>query len=512
MKDETPEPNRFQLKATGLRKSFGGIEVLHGVDITVNGGEVLALLGENGAGKSTAIKILAGDYSRDSGKIEINGREVQINNPRDSSSLGIKVIYQEFSDAPDLTVAENLVLGSWPKKSSGIVDWRQMQTMAVENLQTLGVDINPKTIVDTLGVAQRQVLEITRALAGEAKLLILDEPTSALTTDETDALFELILKLREQGVAIIYITHRLDELERIADRILVFRDGDLVAEGEKEEFGRDEIVTAMVGHALEENSEESSENQIFGTPVLTMKDASAQNCFSQINLDVHEKEIVSLFGRIGCGALEITSTIFGLQKLDSGSVTINNRKGPPNSPRDAIANYQIGYVPVDRKTQGLLPILTLSENLSVASWPWLTKLGILSRVLVAKVFDKWSPVLDIRAKKGGAQLVETLSGGNQQKVMLGRWLDRKSKLLVMAEPTRGVDVGARAEIYRVLRDFADQGMAVLVASSDIEEVTRISDTIYVLSRGEVVSKYKASEVTQAQLIREAGEDIKTTSA
>ena len=506
MKEETPELKKFQLKASGLRKSFGGIEVLHGVDITVNGGEVLALLGENGAGKSTAIKILAGDYSRDDGKIEINGQEVQISNPRDSSSLGIKVIYQEFSDAPDLTVAENLVLGSWPKKSSGIVDWRQMQTMAIENLQTLGVDINPKTIVDTLGVAQRQVLEITRALAGEAKLLILDEPTSALTTDETDALFELILKLREQGVAIIYITHRLDELEKIADRILVFRDGDLVAEGKKEEFGRDEIVTAMVGHALEESSDEASAKQIFGTPVLAIKDASSQNHFSHIDLDVHEKEIVSLFGRIGCGALEITSTIFGLQKLDSGSVTINDRKGPPNSPRDAIANYQIGYVPVDRKTQGLLPILTLSENLSVASWPWLTKLGILSRALVAKVFDKWSPVLDIRAKKGGSQLVETLSGGNQQKVMLGRWLDRKSKLLVMAEPTRGVDVGARAEIYRVLRDFADQGMAVLVASSDIEEVTRISDTIYVLSRGEIVSKYKANEVTQAQLIREAGED------
>lgn len=511
MNDETPELKKFQLKASGLRKSFGGIEVLHGVDITVNGGEILALLGENGAGKSTAIKILAGDYSRDAGKIEINDQEVQISNPRDSSSLGIKVIYQEFSDAPDLTVAENLVLGSWPKKSSGIVDWRKMQTMAVENLQTLGVDINPKTIVDTLGVAQRQVLEITRALAGEAKLLILDEPTSALTTDETDALFELILKLREQGVAIIYITHRLDELERIADKILVFRDGDLVAQGDKEEFGRDEIVTAMVGHALEENSEETSTNQIFGTPILTMKNASSQNYFSRIDLEVHEKEIVSLFGRIGCGALEITGTIFGLQKLDSGSVTINNRKGPPNSPRDAIANYQVGFVPVDRKTQGLLPILTLSENLSVASWPWLTKLGILSRALVAKVFDKWSPVLDIRAKKGGSQLVETLSGGNQQKVMLGRWLDRKSKLLVMAEPTRGVDVGARAEIYRVLRDFADQGMAVLVASSDIEEVTRISDTIYVLSRGEVVSRHKAGEVTQAQLIREAGEDAKIPS-
>jgi len=511
VKDETPELKKFQLKACGLRKSFGGIEVLHGVDITVNGGEVLALLGENGAGKSTAIKILAGDYSRDAGKIEINGQEVQISNPRDSSSLGIKVIYQEFSDAPDLTVAENLVLGSWPKKSSGIVDWRKMQTMAIENLQTLGVDIDPKTIVDTLGVAQRQVLEITRALAGEAKLLILDEPTSALTTDESDALFELILKLRGQGVAIIYITHRLDELEKIADRILVFRDGDLVAEGNKEEFGRDEIVTAMVGHALEEKSKETSKNQVFGTPVLTMKDASSQNYFSQINLDVHEKEIVSLFGRIGCGALEITSTIFGLQKLDSGSVTINDREGPPNSPRDAIANYQIGYVPVDRKTQGLLPLLTLSENLSIASWPWLTKIGILSRALVAKVFDKWSPVLDIRATKGGSQLVETLSGGNQQKVMLGRWLDRESKLLVMAEPTRGVDVGARAEIYRVLRNFADQGMAVLVASSDIEEVTRISDTIYVLSRGEVVSKYKANEVTQAQLIREAGEDIKIPS-
>tara|TARA_Y100000590_G_scaffold237123_1_gene266848 strand:- start:848 stop:2398 length:1551 start_codon:yes stop_codon:yes gene_type:complete len=506
------ERENFQLKATGLRKSFGGIEVLHGVEITVNGGEVLALLGENGAGKSTAIKILAGDYTRDSGKIEINNQEVQINNPRDSSNLGIKVIYQEFSDAPDLTVAENLVLGSWPKKPSGLVDWRQMQKMAVENLQTLGVEIDPKTIVDTLGVAQRQVLEITRALAGEAKLLILDEPTSALTTDETDALFELILRLREQGVAIIYITHRLDELERIADRVLVFRDGDLVAEGEKDDFTRDDIVTAMVGHSLSDAEEKASENRVFGKPVLIMENATSSDDFAHINLNVHEKEIVSLFGRIGCGALEITSTVFGLQGIDSGSVTINDAKGPPKSPRDAIANYQIGFVPVDRKTQGLLPILTLSENLSVASWPWLTKIGILSRSLVAKVFDKWSPVLDIRAKRGGSQLVETLSGGNQQKVMLGRWLDRDSKLLVMAEPTRGVDVGARAEIYRVLRDFADQGMAVLVASSDIEEVTRISDTIYVLSRGEIVAKHKTNEVTQAQLIREAGEDVKETSS
>jgi len=506
------EKDDFQLKATGLRKSFGGIEVLHGVEITVNGGEVLALLGENGAGKSTAVKILAGDYSRDSGEIEINGQKVQINNPRDSSNLGIKVIYQEFSDAPDLTVAENLVLGSWPKKPSGLVDWRQMQNMAVKNLQTLGVEINPKTIVDTLGVAQRQVLEITRALAGEAKLLILDEPTSALTTDETDALFELILLLRQQGVAIIYITHRLDELERIADRVLVFRDGDLVAEGKKDDFTRDDIVTAMVGHSLSETDETSTKGENFGNPVLVMDNATSNNNFSQINLNVHEKEIVSLFGRIGCGALEITSTIFGLQGIDNGSIIINETKGPPKSPKEAIAKYQIGFVPVDRKTQGLLPILTLSENLSVASWPWLTKLGILSRALVSKVFDKWSPVLDIRAKKGGSQLVETLSGGNQQKVMLGRWLDRSSKLLVMAEPTRGVDVGARAEIYRVLRDFADQGMAVLVASSDIEEVTRISDTIYVLSRGKIVAKHKTNEVTQAQLIREAGEDIKEKSA
>ena len=204
----------------------------------------------------------------------------------------------------------------------------------------------------------------------------------------------------------------------------------------------------MVGHSLSDAEEKASENRVFGKPVLIMENATSSDDFAHINLNVHEKEIVSLFGRIGCGALEITSTVFGLQGIDSGSVTINDAEGPPKSPRDAIANYQIGFVPVDRKTQGLLPILTLSENLSVASWPWLTKIGILSRSLVAKVFDKWSPVLDIRAKRGGSQLVETLSGGNQQKVMLGRWLDRDSKLLVMAEPTRGVDVGARAEIYR----------------------------------------------------------------
>jgi len=496
----------FALRASGLRKSFSGVEVLRGVDIAVDGGEVLALLGENGAGKSTAIKILAGVYSRDSGEIQINGQTIQVENPRDASHHGIRVIYQEFSDAPDLTVEENLVLGAWPRRPSGIIDWSAIRGHAEESLRTLGVELDPDTIVGTLGVAQRQVLEITRALAGEAKLLILDEPTSALTTEETEVLFDLVLRLRSQGVAIIYITHRLDELERIADRVLIFRDGDVVTEGPISRYERSDIVTAMVGHELQDQVALQADPKDFGAPVLTLTAATSDLAYYDVDFKVHEGEILSLFGRIGCGGLEITSSIFGLRALDSGSMTINGKAGPPKSPRDAIASFGIGYVPVDRKTEGLLPVLNVSENLSVASWPWLTRLGLLARNLVSGVFDQWSTVLDIRAKGGGNQTVETLSGGNQQKVVLGRWLDRESQLLVMAEPTRGVDVGARAEIYRVLREFAARGMAVLIASSDIEEVTRISDTILVMSRGRIVAHHQAKDVSQAELIHQAGQD------
>ena len=498
---------KLELRATGLRKSFGGVEVLHGVDISVKGGEVLALLGENGAGKSTAIKILAGDYKRDAGVIVIDGEEAEIRNPRDAGAYGLRVIYQEFSDAPDLTVAENLSLGRLPRNGIGLVDWAQVRRDARAILEKLGIELPIRALVGTLGVAERQVLEIARALAGSARLLILDEPTSALTLEETDALFAFIERLKSQGVAIIYITHRLDEVERIADTVLVFRDGDAVAEGPVSQFGRKEMVEAMVGHELvEEVASLRGEDHEIGAPVLTVQGATADGVFRDVDLEVREGEILSLFGRIGCGALELAESVFGLREMTSGSMQVGEVTGQPSSPKNAISRFGIGFVPVDRKIDGLLTVLNVAENLSVASWPWMTKAGLLPPKATAKVFHKWSETLDIRGKGGATQIVETLSGGNQQKVVLGRWLERESKLLVLAEPTRGVDVGARAQIYQVLRQFADQGIAVLIVTSDIEEVVRISDTIVVMSRGRVIARHRATEVDRAQLIRQAAED------
>ncbi len=498
---------QLELRATGLRKSFGGVEVLHGVDITVRGGEVLALLGENGAGKSTAIKILAGDYKRDAGVIVIDGQEADIRSPRDAGAYGLRVIYQEFSDAPDLTVAENLSLGRLPRNRFGLVDWAQVRRDARAILEKLGVDLPVRALVGTLGVAERQVLEIARALAGSARLLILDEPTSALTLEETDALFEFIHRLKAQGVAIIYITHRLDEVERIADTVLVFRDGYAVAEGAVSQFGRKQIVEAMVGHQLEEEvASLRVEGGRTGEPVLVMEGATSEGAFHQVDLEVREGEILSLFGRIGCGALELAEAVFGLREMTGGSMRVGSASGPPSNPKDAIARFGIGFVPVDRKIDGLLTVLNVAENLSVASWPWMTRGGLLPPKATARVFDKWQETLDIRGKGGASQIVDTLSGGNQQKVVLARWLERQSRLLVLAEPTRGVDVGARAQIYQVLRRFAGQGIAVLIVSSDIEEVVRISDTIVVMSRGRVAARHQASEVDRAQLIRQAAED------
>lgn len=501
--DEQPDSGPLRVAGRGLRKSFGGIEVLHGVDLEAVGGRVLALLGENGAGKSTAVKILAGDYRRDGGEILVNGEPVVIRSPRDASDLGIRVIYQEFSDAPDLTVSENLSLGNLPGNRLGLVDWAAMRRDAEAILDELDIKLDPKAVVGALRVAERQILEIARALAGDARMLILDEPTSALTIEETQTLFSFIRQLKAQGAAVIYITHRLDEVEEIADDVLVFRDGYVVAEGPRSSFTRHDMAEAMVGAKLDETvANLHADHAEPGQPMLELRGVTLEPFFENIDLTVRSGEIVSLFGRLGCGSMELAESVFGLKRLDSGDMTVAGVEGQVRSPT-AAARRGVGFVPVDRKEEGLLTVLTVAENLSVASWSLLTRMGLLSPKASLKVYERWQDRLAIRGTRGARQVVSTLSGGNQQKVVLGRWLERDSKLLVMAEPTRGVDVGARAEIYRVLRGFADEGLAILVVSSDIEEVLRISDRIMVMSRGVVVAEHPAGGVDRAQLVREA---------
>ena len=517
----------YHLAVTGLRKSFGGVEVLHGVDLEARGGRVLALLGENGAGKSTTVKILAGDYSRDAGEITLNGRHLDLRTPRDAERAGIRVIFQEFLDAPDLSVAENICLGRLPRRGP-FVDWRRTRRQAQAVLEQLGVDLPVDVPVERLGVAQRQIVEIARALATDARLLILDEPTSALASDEVDRLFHFIRRLRDHGVAIIYITHRLHEVAEIADDVLVFRDGDVVASGPASDFDESALVEAMVGHRLESTidnlqREHAHQPDEAGAPAssagrrhaaatadgaesrrgtLEVRGASLAGHFTDVTLSAYPGEVLSLFGRLGCGALEFAEAMFGLRRLDAGEVVVDGVPGQPRGPWAAIQRG-IGFLPTDRKTEGLLTGLSVSENLTVADWSRKATWGILRPSQSADAFERWQGELNVSAPQGPRQPIETLSGGNQQKVMLGRWLERGASLLLLAEPTRGVDVGARAEIYRVLARLAERGIAVVVVSSDIEEVLRISDRIVVFSRGRIADVLARDEIDRARLTRAA---------
>jgi ribose transport system ATP-binding protein len=500
-----PSLDAFRLDATGLRKSFGGVEVLHGVGLTAIGGRVLALLGENGAGKSTAVKILAGDYDRDAGEIQVNGQPAAIASPADAERAGIKVIFQEFMDAPELSVAENIVLGHLPHRW-GFVRWSSAHERASRILDELGVELDVHRSVETLSVAQRQIVEIARALTADARLLILDEPTSALAAEEVDHLFRFIRKLRERGVAIIYITHRLDEVRQIADDVLVFRDGHVVTAGPAAEYSPRDLVEAMVGSDLDvelsrlDDRHDATDDET--TPVLSITGAAIEGLLEGVDVEVHPGRIVALFGRLGCGSIELAEAVFGLRRLASGTVRIQGREGQPRSPSDAIARG-VGYVPVDRKTQGILSGLSVAENLSVAAWGRQWSLGLVLPGRIASAFARWTDVLRISAPQGPQQFIETLSGGNQQKVVLGRWLEQSSKILILVEPTRGVDVGARAEIYRVLQELAGSGVGILIVSSDIEEAIRISDEIVVLSRGAVSATFSHEQFDRAELTHAA---------
>jgi ribose transport system ATP-binding protein len=494
----------FRLEVRGLRKSFGNVEVLHGVDLDAVGGRTLALLGENGAGKSTTVKILAGDHTRDGGTVSVADQEVDLRSPRDAEALGIRAIFQEFLDAPQLSVAENICLGRLPRRGWRI-DWRAVRRTARTVLDQLGVDLPVDRPVERLSVAERQIVEIARALVADARLLILDEPTSALAAEEVENLFRFVRRLRDDGVAIVYITHRLDEVAEIADDVVVFRDGRVVASGPVGEFGQHALVDAMVGQrvgaAIDELRREPPATP-GDEPVLSVSGVRIAGHVDGVSLDAHAGEVLSLFGRLGCGTLELAEAMFGLRRFDAGTMSVAGRTGQPSSPWSAIRRG-IGFLPVDRKTQGVLSGLSAGENIAVADWPRKARFGVLAPGASRAAFGRWRDELRIVAPQGAGQPIETLSGGNQQKIMLGRWLERDARILLLAEPTRGVDVGARAEIYRILAALAGRGVAIVVVSSDIEEVLRVSDRIAVFSRGRVADVLTRAEADRTRLTRAA---------
>ena len=493
----------FHLQAKAIRKSFGGVEVLHGVDLDAVGGTVLALLGENGAGKSTLVRILAGDHAPDSGEIVVNGEAHAVLDPIGARTLGVRMIFQELSDAPALTVAENISLGRWPGRR-GIVRWREVRERAVRALDELGVDIDPAAPVATLRIGERQAVEIARAISDKARCLILDEPTAALSAQEVERLFLAVRRLRERGTAIVYITHRLDEVVQIADRVEVLRDGAVVLEREVAGTSRAELVTAMVGRAVGEVARPDDAG-IDGTaaPVLSFSGAASDGAFADIDLDVRGGEVVALYGKLGSGTAEVAESAFGLRALTAGDCTLKGAPHAPGAPHEAIA-AGVGLVPADRQREGTFMVRSVAENLSVPSWGRIARKGLLRRASEARAYKRWHDELSIRSRNDPEQLIGTLSGGNQQKVVLGRWLERDSDVLVLIEPTRGVDVGARMEIYRVIRRLAREGMGVLVATSDYEEVVQLADRAAVMARGRIVGDLDGDAITTERLTELAG--------
>jgi ribose transport system ATP-binding protein len=473
------------------------------VDLDAVGGSVLALLGENGAGKSTLVKIIAGDYHADSGTIDYAGEVHDSVDPRLARDLGVAIIFQEFQDASTLTVAENISLGRIPNRR-GIVDWRRMRDRARKVLGSLEVDIDPDATVGSLRVGERQIIEIARALSGSARLLILDEPTAALSHHEAEVLFGFIRRLKAQGVATIYITHRLDEVSQISDRVQVLRDGATSLVADVADTDRPVMIEAMIGRRMSEVQRPPQPRHGFGLQsALAWRGASSGRAFRDVSVEVMPGEVVALFGKLGSGAAEVAETAFGIRALDSGTLEVDGRPVDVSKPTDAIARG-IGFLPADRKAGGAFMIRPVAENVAAANWTNMARFGWLRQSWEAAAFRRWRDRLAIRSRDDPTQAMGTLSGGNQQKVLLSRWLERRSRSLVLIEPTRGVDVGARADIYRSLRELAASGVAVFVVTSDYEEAVQVADRAFVMARGTVVATMRGDEITTSGLLSAAG--------
>jgi ribose transport system ATP-binding protein len=502
-----------------IRKSFAGIEVLHGVDLTLHSGEVLALLGENGAGKSTLVKILNGDYTKDAGQIVLDGEAMDFSSPRDAQHAGIRVIYQELNDAADLSVTENVLLGQLPRKGnafpfSTMIDWNAARARANAVLASLKADFSMDWPMRRLSVGQRQIVEIAKALSAttKARVLVMDEPTAALTPREVEVLFKTIESLRAQGVGIIYISHRLDEVRQVAQRVMVLRDGN-VAGVVDADAPRREIVRMMVGRdvgpqggglsSAEAVTGRELPQQNWGSrPALEVKQISLPRAFRNVSFTLRGGEILGMFGLLGAGHLQVTRALFGIRRLTSGEVFVQGRRARIDSPRSA-RRHGIGLVSEDRKMEAIVPMMSVADNLMYSHWPAVARGGVISLRNQTARAKGWVQKLGVRVKSGVQQPIATLSGGNQQKVILARWLEAGVKILLLNEPTRGVDVGARSDIYTVIDQLRRDGLAVIVCSSDLEEILEVSDRVLVFARGQIVSEFARSNATEENLLAAA---------
>ena len=493
------------LEMRGIRKAFPGVVALAGVDLTLLPGEVHMLLGENGAGKSTLMKILSGAYRKDAGEIRIHNRIVEIGSPRHALDLGIRVIYQELNLVPQLSVAENIFLGAVPTIVPGVVDRRRLSAMTRQLLSDLGMNLDADAPLASLSLAQRQMVEIAKALrdfesrdAGEAPILVLDEPTSALTAREVDQLFVLIERLAAAGVALVYITHRLDEVYRIGKRVTVMRDGANVATKLLSEVTVNDLVRMMANRDLDEHY--PRRRVAPGDSLLTVEGVGRAGVLSDISFTLRAGEVVGIAGLLGAGRSELARVLAGADRADSGRIICKGQPVVLRSPSDAI-DIGIGLLPEDRKAEGLVAGLTVARNVALPHGRRLSTGGYL-RDQVEESFAE--PVAkDLRVKATPTQQVRVLSGGNQQKVVLAKWLAGAARIFIFDEPTRGVDVGAKVEIYQLINRLTEEGAAVLMISSDLPELLGMSDRILVMRSGRIQAEFDADEATQERVLSAA---------
>ena len=487
------------IQMNGISKSFSGNQVLNDVSFELANGEIHALMGENGAGKSTLMKILSGIHHKDSGHIRVDGEEHTFKTIKDSERCGIHVIHQELNILPDLSVAENLFLGKELTYGFGIMKRAEMRRQAHDLLCKLGLDIDPKTRAGDLSVGKQQLVEIAKAIASDAKYIVMDEPTAALTDREIQTLFETVRELKNKGISFVYISHRMEEIFAICDRITILRDGQYAGVRDIPKTSFDEIVAMMVGRELGERFPERQ--HCIGDTKLSVDNLCANHVFENVSFELRKGEVLVLAGLMGAGRTEVAQTLFGARKANSGSITIDGQAVKIHNPIQAM-QHKIGFVTEDRKTEGLLLDFSIQDNIMLTNFDKTCRMGITQPTSENQFVQKFIDQLAIRTTNAHLP-VKSLSGGNQQKVVLAKWLGTEPDILILDEPTRGVDIGAKKEIYTIINQLAEAGVAILMISSELPEVIGMADRVLVMHEGRITGEVHKNNMTQENIMHYA---------
>ena len=497
-----PSSRATLLDMQGIDISFGGVPALRGANLSVAAGEVHALIGQNGAGKSTMIKILTGAYRRSGGTVRFEDREIDFRTPKEAREAGISTIYQEINLVPFRSVAENIFLGREPRRF-GLIDWREVQRRASALLESFGLQIDVKKPAGSYSTAIQQMVALARAVSSDAKMVIMDESTSSLDEREVELLFTVVRKLRDDGRAVIFVSHRLDELYALCDRVTVMRDGQTVAQSAMKDIDKRQLVTTMLGRTLAAVVQDDSATREAnlarrGDKAISARNLSAHPKVSDVSLDVHAGEAVGLAGLLGSGRTETMRLLFGADPAERGTLSINGKDVTLKSPQDAIARG-LAYLTEDRKAEGIVPDLSVRDNLTLVCLRTLSKHGIVDVKQQQAIVDRFIASLGIKLRSPD-QPIRELSGGNQQKVLLARWLAAQPSLLLLDEPTRGIDVGAKADVAKIVRELRDEGMAVLLSASELEELTAVADRAVVIRDGRTVAELDGAQMSESAIM------------